>query len=367
MSSTIVWCVVVSACVLTGCETGDHGRPGEPWAITQEVEDGPSKDELAAAAADGALRWDDDLCELQGWYDDDECDWFCPLPDAACDAPALGPDPAGAVTRYPIILAHGFMSDSGAFAKAAAVLRTDGHLVFAADVPPLAPVDVRAEYLAAWVDHVRSEYGAERVNIIAHSMGGLDARWLVSELGYADAVASVTTLGTPHWGSAVADTALGMVGLIGFIERYYDTDEVDADLEGALLDLTTDEAAFFNEIVRDDPNVHYASWAGVSSKIAKWPAATEDWCGDVLAPPSGWWGWGADLMSKRLAPLSVIAGGINDGVVRVDSATWGDFQGCVPADHLDLMAFSEGPRWITGFDADRFLRNIAFDLAKRGF
>jgi triacylglycerol lipase len=373
-----MWGRALLAFVVSGCVMQGEGRPEEAW-VREEVEALSTKDEVAAAAADGVQAWDEDICALQGWYEDDECDWFCPYEDAVCDVPPLGPEPVGRATRYPIVLVHGFMSDRTGFLDGERLLAQDGHAVMAAEVPPLAPIEVRAEYLAAWIDHALQVHGADKVNIVAHSMGGLDARYVIWGLGYGDVVASVTTIGTPHWGSRVADVAAGLVegdawwwkgirdGLMGLIEGHFDTyDEVE-DLEGAILDLTTDEAAFFNEMVRDDARVHYISWAGVSSKIAKWPSATEDWCGDVLAPSRGWLGFGADLMDAKLAPLSLVAGGVNDGVVRVDSAAWGDFHGCIPADHGDEVQMGAGPQRITGYDAARFIRNHAFALAKEGY
>ena len=387
MSARLWGAAMVAFVVLQpGCDPGAEGRPDGAWAPDEDAEldveehDGlPSKEEVAQAAADGEAAWDEDICALQGWYDDDECDWFCPYEDATCDVPPLGPEPVGRATRYPIVLVHGFMSDRGGFMDGPSMLEHDGHAVLAAEVPPLAPIEVRAEYLASWVDHALTAYGADKVNIIAHSMGGLDARYMIDVMGYGEVVASVTTIATPHWGSPVADVAAGLVegdawwwtgirdGLIAMIENHFDTYEEEEDLEGAILDLTTDEAAFFNEMIRNDPRVHYISWAGVSSKIAKWPSATEDWCGNVLAPARGWWGFGADLMDPKLAPLSVVAGGVNDGVVTVDSAAWGDFRGCIPADHGDEVRMGAGPEKITGYDAGRFVRNHAFALAKEGY
>ena len=58
----------------------------------------------------------------------------------------------------------------------------------------------------------------------------------------------------------------------------------------------------------------------------------------------------------------------NDGMVRVESAKWGTFHGCIPADHLDEVGYEkEGPDPRTGFDHLAFYRDVAAGLRARGF
>lgn len=58
----------------------------------------------------------------------------------------------------------------------------------------------------------------------------------------------------------------------------------------------------------------------------------------------------------------------NDGMVRVESAKWGRFRGCIPADHLDEVGHKKnGPDARTGFDHVRFYRNVAFELSDLGY
>jgi triacylglycerol lipase len=81
-----------------------------------------------------------------------------------------------------------------------------------------------------------------------------------------------------------------------------------------------------------------------------------------------------DLMDPLLAGgAALVAHGTelrpNDGVSTVESARWGRFRGCIPADHLDQVGQinDEGPDRRTGFDYLRFYRNIAFELAEMGY
>jgi triacylglycerol lipase len=80
-----------------------------------------------------------------------------------------------------------------------------------------------------------------------------------------------------------------------------------------------------------------------------------------------------DHMSKLLWPSAALVAGnsltLNDGMVTVDHAKWGEFRGCIPADHLDQVGQikHDDADDSTGFDHIRFYRNLAFDLAILGF
>ena len=65
-----------------------------------------------------------------------------------------------------------------------------------------------AAQLKEEIDAILAETGAEKVNLIAHSKGGLDAKWMIEHLDMAEKVASLTTLCTPHQGSPVASFVL---------------------------------------------------------------------------------------------------------------------------------------------------------------
>ena len=70
------------------------------------------------------------------------------------------------------------------------------------------PVELRSGQLKLRVEEALTQTGAPKVHIIAHSMGGLDARHMIVDLGMADKVASLTTIGTPHRGTILADHLL---------------------------------------------------------------------------------------------------------------------------------------------------------------
>ncbi|MFO0865908.1 MAG: hypothetical protein U0744_14870 [Gemmataceae bacterium] len=80
-----------------------------------------------------------------------------------------------------------------------------GNRVLIPALSPTGPIADRAMQLKRFLlgSEVKGPY-----HIIAHSMGGLDSRYMITKLGMADQVISLTTLGTPHRGSPFADWAV---------------------------------------------------------------------------------------------------------------------------------------------------------------
>jgi triacylglycerol lipase len=92
-------------------------------------------------------------------------------------------------------------------------LEVHGFEVYHTNVDFAGSVNLRAHQLSDRIKHILTGRGAEKVHIIAHSMGGLDARHMIVDLeGMADQVASLTTIGTPHLGTPVADFAISRGG-----------------------------------------------------------------------------------------------------------------------------------------------------------
>jgi triacylglycerol lipase len=139
-------------------------------------------------------------------------------------------------------------------------------------------------------------------------MGGLDARYMISRLGMANRVLSLTTLGTPHRGSSFADWGVRRFRklacpLFKFIGLSFQ----------AFLDLTVAHCRRFNAEVPDAPGVRYYS---VAAK---------------LRPDSMPWQW--------QVPAQIIQRheGDNDGLVSVSSARWGDSCEVWEGDHMSLV------------------------------
>ena len=110
--------------------------------------------------------------------------------------------------RYPVVLVHGIAMKQlriiNAFGKIGHKLEEEGHIVFVAPIDGFGTVESNAAQLKDFVAEILRKTGAEQVNIIAHSKGGLDTKYMITHLGMEDKIASLTTLCTPHRGSVIA-------------------------------------------------------------------------------------------------------------------------------------------------------------------
>jgi triacylglycerol esterase/lipase EstA (alpha/beta hydrolase family) len=93
-------------------------------------------------------------------------------------------------------------------------LEAHGFRVFHPNQDFAGSVDHRAAQLRMRVDEVLANTGAQKVNIIAHSMGGLDARHMIVDKGMAGKVANLVTIGTPHLGTILADHVIDHGGFL---------------------------------------------------------------------------------------------------------------------------------------------------------
>ena len=111
-------------------------------------------------------------------------------------------------SKYPIILVHGLAAKQlrilNAFGQIGEELKKEGYTVYISDNDGFGSVENNAEQLKRFIEKVLKDTGAEKVNIIAHSKGGLDSKYMITKLGMEDKVASLTTLCTPHKGSIIA-------------------------------------------------------------------------------------------------------------------------------------------------------------------
>ncbi len=121
-------------------------------------------------------------------------------------------------TRYPIVLSHGLFGFKSVgpvdyWHAIVPALEKDGAKVFATSQSPVNSNEVRGEQLLAQVEEVLALTGAEKVNLIGHSQGGMTVRYVAGVAP--QLVASVTTMGTPHKGTPVADAVTGFSEFLG--------------------------------------------------------------------------------------------------------------------------------------------------------
>ena len=127
-------------------------------------------------------------------------------------------------TKYPILLAHGLAApDSGVrhppWGRGPQLLRDRGAVVYMGGQDAWGSIENGAARLEQVLYRMLQEQDCSRVNIIAHSKGGLEARYLISTLGHGRHVASLTMLSTPNRGSRVAAVCPAGGGAVGAGQR----------------------------------------------------------------------------------------------------------------------------------------------------
>jgi triacylglycerol lipase len=170
--------------------------------------------------------------------------------------------------RNPILFCHGWGGFDTAvyFRGVLNVLEDRGCSVVPTSVSPFGSIDNRAAHLADQIRRYCTECSAVagspvKVNIIAHSMGGLDVRYAVSAFGLSDCVACVVSVSTPHLGSELAVTPTRV--LEPLLKQLHQ--EWGVDLLG-LTQLTPSQCTIFNDQCPDVDGVVYMSVAGVSKE-----------------------------------------------------------------------------------------------------
>lgn len=262
-------------------------------------------------------------------------------------------------TKYPILLVHGvFFRDSKVlnyWGRVPAALERCGAVIRYGNQQSALSVADSAKELAERIKAVTEELGCEKLNVIAHSKGGLDSRYAISKLGADKYVASLTTINTPHRGCV-------------FVERLYDSfseknrlrmakaynaaarkiGDKEPDFLSAVADLRESACARFNEEIPDSPDVFYRS-IGSAAKYA---------------------GSGRFPLNVSV-PFVRKTDGENDGLVSVTSMEWGSsFQvlrvpGIRGISHADMIDLNRED--IRDFDVRGFYIGLVSELRAAGF
>ncbi|WP_455718965.1 esterase/lipase family protein [Anaerosporobacter sp.] len=180
-------------------------------------------------------------------------------------------------TKYPILLVHGvFFRDSSYlnyWGRIPKVLEENGATVYYGNHQSAASVVECAKELTDRIKQIVEETNCEKVNIIAHSKGGLDCRYAISLLGADQYVASLTTINTPHRGCEFADYLLNKISQErqDSIAKVYNNTlkklgDTNPNFLEAVYDLTSNACQQRNEMVPDVDNVYYQS---IGSKLNK--------------------------------------------------------------------------------------------------
>jgi triacylglycerol lipase len=235
--------------------------------------------------------------------------------------------------KHPIVLAHGLLGFDELrlvgkllpgvqyWRGIKEALNANNIEVITTAVPAAASIEQRADAL---MKDIKAKARGKSVNIIAHSMGGLDARYLISNLKPWDLeIKSLTTVATPHRGSSFADFLFREIGEDNVPRVYKMLARLNLD-SGAFSQLTTKYMReTFNPATPDDPSIRYFSY-GAQFKPSLWSVFR----------------FSHDMIDVIEGP--------NDGLVSVTSSKWDErgYKGTLDGvSHLDLINWCVAGFW----------------------
>ena len=256
--------------------------------------------------------------------------------------------------KYPVVLVHGIVAhDRGRiinfWGRIPKKLQENNVKVFFGNTDSWGSYESNAEILKATIDRILDETNSEKVNIIAHSKGGIDSRYLIWKYNYGDKVASLTTISTPHHGAEIADliysqkivhSRITKNALIIYGKLYGDT---NPDLFNVNYQLTTEKMKEFNENIGMDDRVYYQSIYTLMNNSFD------------------------DLMFFYSYRYIKNINGDNDGIVSEYSARWGDniikIEGGIS--HAEIVDLKK--KKISGINIPDIYMRIVNELMEKGF
>lgn len=261
-------------------------------------------------------------------------------------------------TKYPIVLVHGvFFRDYkyfGYWGRIPGQLRRNGADVYFGNQPSADSISDCGEFLTERIRKLVEETGCEKVNIIAHSKGGLDCRYAMTFCGMTPYVASLTTVSTPHRGSRFADYMLSKLSPLNqrrICHTYNRTlnrlGEPQADLMTAVRELTTEYCTWLDQQMPQPEGVHCQSFG---SKMNK--------------PLRGHFPMNFTSMVMGTFDAD------NDGLVGADSFAWGNnytlltSASDVGISHCDMTDLNRTN--LPDFDVREFYVQLVSDLKEKG-
>jgi len=239
------------------------------------------------------------------------------------------PQPEIIQIKYPVLFCHGYGA-IGSLIKpsllhdACVLTRLRGIVSFAPNVVPYAKISTRAEEWAKIILHITQHYQFRKLNVIAHSMGGLDMRYALAKLNISDRVESLTTVSTPHHGTSLAELILkapdNVTEKLGDLFNWFGDmvyPETKSDSLGSVEQLTRQYiSSEFNPEITDVPGVSYYSYSAAVGKGTDQP----------LNP-----------IYKFQNHQIFNEEGINDSFVSAKSATWGEHIETLPISHMEQI------------------------------
>lgn len=255
--------------------------------------------------------------------------------------------------KYPVILVHGMVLKNfklyGAFRKIRDVLKDNNVNVYISNIDGIGPIESNASQLKKEVEEILTKENVDKVNLIAHSKGGIDSRYMISSLNMEDKIASLTTLSTPHHGSKLSVKLLSLPKFIKkiiafFVNTFYKIfKDKNPDIVCVGKQLTDENMEKFNKENKNSSKVYYQSYSSSLSSNKMF----------ILKVPH--------YVMKKIENDST------DGIVSINSSVWGEYKGEMPEgiDHAKMVG-AYGT-YSSLLQISKFYLSIIKDLKEKGY
>jgi triacylglycerol lipase len=218
--------------------------------------------------------------------------------------------------KYPVLMVHGcgFRDKTlgiNYWGRIPKQMEKNGIKVYYGGTDAWGAVENNAQKIKEVIENIVKEHGVEKFNVIAHSRGGLEVRYLISSLKLSSMIASLTTISTPHRGVKAMNIALyfpdGLYKFVSFFINLWSriSGDKNPDFYKSSRQLSERECTEFNKINIDVQSVYYQSYAAKMKHCF------------------------SDLLFIVMNPFLKITDGENDGLCPVESAKWGNFRGII--------------------------------------
>ena len=257
-------------------------------------------------------------------------------------------------TKYPIVMVHGIARNDSKkrmqpWGRIPEVLQENGIEVYLGNTDAWGNIISNAELLKETIDTILEKTNHEKINIIAHSKGGIDSRYCIWKYNYGDKVASLTTISTPHYGSEIADLIFNTrIVHTNMIKKWLSSigkffGDSNPDMYSVNYELTTDNMGEFSANITMDKRVYYQSIY------------------TILADPSD-----DPMFARSYAHIKSLSGD-NDGMVSEKSASWGMNTTRIPGSISHEQIIDHGKKKIAGMEIPNIYLELAWELCSKGF
>jgi len=260
-------------------------------------------------------------------------------------------------TKYPILLVHGTgfrdRKHINYWGRIPKYLQKHGAEIFYGRQDSWGNIKNNAAMIRQSIKEYLNNSQSEKINIIAHSKGGLEARYLISTMNMSRFVASLTTISTPHHGSMAMERFYDIPKFLyktaAFFVNLYSRicGDKKPDFYRGSRQMSIRECRVFNRQNPDYPGIFYQSYSAKMRNSL------------------------SDLLYLFFYPIIKSLEGDNDGLVSVDSAKWGKYKGCIYNEKWRGISHSDSvDAWrcnLAGFDIREVYKRIVNELKTAGF